>query len=159
MSNPTYTKVQEGAALAKEIKVILERAGVVDFKPLPLGVIVTVAYPACNARFAFTDVTHTFSVPKKQMVSGGFGILSHIMETYFSICDEENVSDDISEALMRGVIRNLRTSIQNPQDYSARSNLLWESTMAENRIIKLDKKRDFQCHQMEHQLGAYTNYI
>ena len=91
------------------------------------------------------------------MASGGFDILSHIMETYFSPCDAENVSDDISEALMRGVIRDLRASLANPEDYDARSNLMWESTMAENRIIKLGKKGDFQCHQMEHQLGAYTD--
>lgn len=212
MSNPTYAKVQEGAALARErgVSMILgigggsvmdcckaismaavydgdiwddfwARPGVVDFTPLPLGVIVTVAgtgsemnggavitneekkiktgrdYPACNPRFALMDPTYTMSVPKRQMVSGGFDILSHIMETYFSTPDEENVSDDISEALMRSVIRDLRASVQNPEDYAARSNLTWESTMAENRIIKLGKKCDFQCHQMEHQLGAYTN--
>ena len=157
------------------------RPGVIDFEPLPLGVIVTVAgtgsemnggavitneelkiktgrdYPKCNARFALMDSTYTYSVPKFQMVSGGFDILSHIMETYFSEPDEDNVSDDISEALMRGVIRDLRAAIQNPEDYTARSNLMWESTMAENRIIKLGKRMDFQCHQMEHQLGAYTN--
>ncbi|MBO5283946.1 MAG: iron-containing alcohol dehydrogenase [Lachnospiraceae bacterium] len=157
------------------------RPGVIDFDPLPLGVIVTVAgtgsemnggavitneeqkiktgrdYPRCNARFALMDPTYTYSVPEKQMVSGGFDILSHIMETYFSEPDEENVSDDISEALMRGVIRDLRAAIQNPEDYAARSNLMWESTMAENRIIKLGKRMDFECHQMEHQLGAYTD--
>lgn len=157
------------------------RPGFVDFEPLPLGVIVTVAgtgsemnggavitngqqkiktgrdYPKCNPKFALMDPTYTMSVPKKQMISGGFDILSHIMETYFSEPDEENVSDDISEALMRGVIRDLRAAIQNPKDYTARSNLMWESTMAENRIIKLGKRMDFQCHQMEHQLGAYTN--
>ena len=157
------------------------RPGVIDFEPLPLGVIVTVAgtgsemnggavitneklkiktgrdYPKCNARFALLDPTYTYSVPKKQMVSGGFDILSHIMETYFSEPDGDNVSDDISEALMRGVIRDLRAAIQNPEDYTARSNLMWESTMAENRIIKLGKRMDFECHQMEHQLGAYTN--
>ena len=156
------------------------RPGVIDFEPLPLGVIVTVAgtgsemnggavitneelkiktgrdYPKCNARFALMDPTYTYSVPKKQMVSGGFDILSHIMETYFSEPDGDNVSDDISEALMRGVIRDLRTAIKNPKDYTARSNLMWESTMAENRIIK-GKRMDFECHQMEHQLGAYTN--
>ena len=103
------------------------------------------------------DPTYTYSVPKLQLASGGFDILSHIMETYFSACDAENVSDDISEALMRGVIRDLRASLADPEDYNARSNLMWESTMAENRIIKLGKKCDFQCHQMEHQLGAYTN--
>ena len=157
------------------------RPGIINFEPLPLGMIVTVAgtgsemnggavitneeqkvktgrdYPKCNARFALMDPTYTYSVPKFQMVSGGFDILSHIMETYFSEPDEDNVSDDVSEALMRGVIRDLRAAIQNPEDYTARSNLMWESTMAENRIIKLGKRMDFECHQMEHQLGAYTN--
>lgn len=157
------------------------RPGVIDFEPLPLGVIVTVAgtgsemnggavitnealkvktgrdYPKCNPKFALMDPTYTYSVPKQQLVSGGFDILSHIMETYFSEPNEENVSDDISEALMRSVIRDLRASIKNPQDYTARSNLMWESTMGENRIIKLGKRMDFECHQMEHQLGAYTN--
>ena len=85
-----------------------------------------------------------------------FDILSHIMETYFSEPDEDNVSDDIMEALMRSVIRNLRAAIQNPEDYTARSNLMWDATMAENRILKLGKRTDFQCHQMEHQLAAYT---
>ena len=157
------------------------RPGIVDFEPLPLGVIVTVAgtgsemnggavitneavkvktgrdYPKCNPKFALMDPTYTYSVPKQQMVSGGFDILSHIMETYFSEPNEENVSDDISEALMRGVIRDLRAAIQNPEDYTARSNLMWESTMGENRIIKLGKRMDFECHQMEHQLGAYLD--
>ena len=157
------------------------RPGVIDFTPVPLGVIVTVAgtgsemnggavitneelkvktgrdYPKCNPAFALLDPTYTYSVPKFQMVSGGFDILSHIMETYFSGPDENNVTDDISESLMRGVIRDLRAAIKNPEDYTARSNLMWESTMGENRIIKLGKRMDFECHQMEHQLGAYTD--
>ncbi len=157
------------------------RPGVIDFEPLPLIVVVTAAgtgsemnggavitnealrvktgrdYPKLNPKFALLDPTYTYSVPKRQMISGGFDTLSHIMETYFSAPDEPNVSDDIMEALMRGVIRDLRAAIKNPKDYTARSNLMWESTMAENRIIKLGKKCDFECHQMEHQLGAYTN--
>ena len=157
------------------------RPGVIDFEPLPLGVIVTVAgtgsecnggavitneekkiktgrdYPQLNPQFALMDPTYTYSVPKGQMVSGSFDILSHIMETYFSEPNEDNVSDDIMEALMRSVIRNLRAAIQNLEDYTARSNLMWDSTMAENRVIKMGKKCDFQCHNMEHQLGAYTD--
>ena len=158
-----------------------ERAGSFDFEPLPLGVIVTVAgtgsecnggavitneelkiktgrdYPQCNPLFALLDPTYTYSVPEFQMASGGFDILSHIMETYFSDPDAANVSDDISEALMRNVIQNLRVAIKNPEDYTARSNLMWDATMAENRVIKLGKKCDFECHQMEHQIGAFTN--
>ncbi len=157
------------------------RPGVIDFEPLALGVIVTVAgtgsecnggavitnqerkiktgrdYPQLNPKFALMDPTYTYSVPVSQMVSGGFDILSHIMETYFSEPDEDNVSDDIMEALMKSVIRNLRAAIRNPQDYNARSNLMWDATMAENRVIKMGKKCDFQCHNMEHQLGAYTD--
>ena len=157
------------------------RPGVIETEPLTLGVIVTVAgtgsecnggavitneekkvktgrdYPKLNPRFALMDPSYTYSVPQRQMVSGSFDILSHIMETYFSEPNEDNVSDDIMEALMRSVIRNLRCAIQNPEDYNARSNLMWDSTMAENRIIKMGKKCDFQCHNMEHQLGAYTD--
>ena len=157
------------------------RPGVVDFEPVPLGNIVTVSgtgsemnggavitneelkiktgrdYPKCNAKFALMDPAYTFSVPTYQMVSGGFDTLSHIMEIYFSQPDEENVSDDIAEALMRGVIRDLRAAIKDPTDYTARSNLMWEATMAENRVIKLGKKTDFECHMMEHQLGAYLD--
>lgn len=155
--------------------------GVIELEPLPLGVVVTVAgtgsecnggavitneekklktgrdYPRLNPKFALMDPTYTYSVPIKQMTSGGFDILSHIMETYFSEPNEDNVSDDIMEALMRSVIRNLRVAIQNPEDYTARSNLMWASTMAENRIIKMGKRCDFECHNMEHQLGAYTD--
>lgn len=157
------------------------RPGIFDFEPLPLGVIVTVAgtgsecnggavitneklkiktgrdYPQCNPKFALMDPTYTYSVSKFQMASGSFDILSHIMEIYFSGPNEDNVSDDIAEALMKNVIRNLRAAIKNPQDYTARSNLMWDAAMAENRIIKLGKRTDFQCHQMEHQLGAYIN--
>lgn len=156
-------------------------SGVISCEPLPLGVIVTVAgtgsemnggavitndllhvktgrdYPRCNPAFALMDPSYTFSVPRRQLASGGFDILSHIMETYFSEPNTVNVSDDIAEALMRGVIRDLRASLQDPHDYNARSNLMWESTMGENRIIKLGKRMDFECHQIEHQLGAYTN--
>lgn len=157
------------------------RPGIMEFEPLPLGVVVTVTgtgsemnggavitneelkvktgrdYPKCNPRFALMDPAYTYSVPMKQMVSGGFDILSHIMEIYFSGPDEDNVSDDMGEALMRNVIRNLRAAIQNPENYTARSNLMWDAAMAENRIIKMGKRMDFECHNMEHQLGAYTD--
>ncbi|MEZ3492525.1 MAG: iron-containing alcohol dehydrogenase [Lachnospiraceae bacterium] len=157
------------------------RPGIMEFDPIPLGVVVTAAgtgsemnggavitneklkvkagrdYPKCNPKFALMDPVYTYSVPKRQMVSGGFDTLSHIMEIYFSKPDEENVSDDIAEALMRGVIRDLRAAVQNPQDYTARSNLMWEATMAENRILKLGKQTDFMCHQMACQLGAYMD--
>ncbi len=158
-----------------------ERKGVIHFEPIPVGVVVTAAgtgsecngaaiitneekrrktgydYPACNPRFALMDPTYTFTVPKEQMISGAFDSLSHVMETYFSAPDERNVSDEISETLMQSIIRNIRMILKDPQDYGARSNLLWESSLSENRLIKLGKQCDFACHLMAHQIGAYTD--
>ncbi len=61
------------------------------------------------------DPTYTYSVPQAQMISGGFDTLSHLMEIYFSRPDEDNVSDDLNEALMVSVIRNLRAAVANPR--------------------------------------------
>ena len=157
------------------------KAGTIDFPTVPLGIILTVSgtgsemnggavitnedlkvktgrdYPALNAKFAILDPLYTLSVPHKQFVSGAFDSLSHMMEIYFSAPDTDNVSDSMNEALMKSVVRNLRAALRNPEDYNARSNLVWLSTMAENRILKLGKKTDFQCHILEHSLGAYTN--
>ncbi len=79
------------------------------------------------------------------------------METYFGKPEGNNLSDDLSEAVMRSVIRNIRVLLADHENYDARSELAWASAMAENGILKIGKITDFQAHQMEHQLGAYTN--
>ena len=110
-----------------------------------------------QADFAFLDPTCTLSVPMKQVISGAFDTLSHAMETYFGKPDENNLSDDLGEAVMRSTIRNIRALLTDPTNYDARSELAWASAMAENGILKIGKVTDFQCHMIEHQLGAYTN--
>lgn len=79
------------------------------------------------------------------------------METYFGSPLINNVSDEINEAIMRNTIRNIREVIKNPEDTYVRSELMWDSSLAETGLLKLGKVTDFQCHQIEHQLGAYTD--
>ena len=110
-----------------------------------------------QADFAFLDPAYTLSVPFGQVISGAFDTLSHAMETYFGKPDENNLSDDLGEAVMRSVIRNIRVLMQDHDNYEARSELAWASAMAENGVLKIGKVSDFQAHQIEHQLGAYTN--
>ena len=110
-----------------------------------------------QADFAFLDPAYTLSVPFGQVISGAFDTLSHAMETYFGKPDENNLSDDLGEAVMRSVIRNIRVLMQDHDNYEARSELAWASAMAENGVLKIGKVTDFQAHQIEHQLGAYTN--
>ncbi len=109
------------------------------------------------SQFAVLDPSYTLTVPMKQAVSGAFDTLSHCMETYFGKPSENNVSDEINEAVMRNVIRNIRAMIKDPNDLYVRSELMWDSSMAENGILKLGKQTDFQNHMIEHQLGAYTD--
>ncbi len=109
------------------------------------------------AKFSVLDPQYTLTVPMKQVISGAFDTLSHCMETYFGKPSQNNVSDEINEAIMRNTIRNIRKTIENPQDIEPRGELMWDSAMAENGILKLGKITDFQAHQIEHQLGAYTD--
>ena len=107
--------------------------------------------------FAILDSDLTRTVPMKQVISGAFDTLSHCMETYMGRPQEDNVSDGINEAVMRNVIRNLRALIADPDDDFARGELMWDSALAENGLLKLGKQTDFQCHMLEHAVGAYTD--
>ena len=107
--------------------------------------------------FAVLDSDLTKTLPMKQVVSGAFDTLSHCMETYMGRPLGDNVSDEINEAVMRNVIRNLRALIANPDDDFVRGELMWDSALAENGLLKLGKLTDFQCHMLEHAVGAYTD--
>lgn len=109
------------------------------------------------ASFAVLDAAYTRSVPAKQVISGAFDTLSHAMETYLGVSDENNVSDDVALAVMKNTVVNMRRLLEDINDCQARSNLMWDSAMAENGILKCGRLTDFQAHQMEHQLGAYTD--
>lgn len=110
-----------------------------------------------QADFAVLDPMYTLSLPLKQVISGAFDSLSHCMETYFGRPSENNLSDDINEAVMRSIIKNMRRVIADTSDVNARSELMWASAMGENGMLKIGKLTDFQAHQIEHQLGAYTD--
>ena len=107
--------------------------------------------------FAILDSDLTKTLPMKQVISGAFDTLSHCMETYMGKPQSTNISDEINEAVMRNVIKNLRALIANPDDDFARGELMWDSAMAENGMLKLGKQTDFQCHMIEHAVGAYTD--
>lgn len=107
-------------------------------------------------RFAILNPRYTFSVPQRQMVSGIFDIMSHIMEQYFSGTDD-NTSDYLAEGLMRSLIHSSRIAVKNPQDYEARSNIMWTSTWALNTLIGMGKTQDWMVHMIGHAIGAHTN--
>lgn len=112
--------------------------------------------PEVNPRFSILNPEFTYSVPKIQMVSGVFDVMSHLMEQYFS-GDDDNTTDDVIEAVMKSLIKSARTAVRNPRDYEARSNIMWCATLGLNTITGLSKTQDWEVHNIEHQLGAYTD--
>ncbi len=107
-------------------------------------------------KFAVLNPRYTFSLPHRQMVAGIFDTMSHIMEQYFS-GDDDSTSDYLSEGLMRSVIASSRVAVKDPENYEARSNLMWSSTWALNTLIGEGKSEDWMVHMIGHAIGAYTN--
>lgn len=112
--------------------------------------------PEVYPKFSILNPEYTYSVPKIQMVSGIFDIMSHLCEQYFS-GDDDNTTDYLIEAVMKSLIASSLVAIKNPMDYEARSNIMWCATVALNRITGLSKTQDWEVHGIEHQLGAYTD--
>ena len=107
-------------------------------------------------KFAILNPKYTFTVPRYQMVAGIYDIFNHICEQYFS-GDDDNTSDYLSEGLMRSVIHASRIAVQNPQDYEARSNLMWCASWALNTLIGKGKSGDWMVHMIGQAVGAYTD--
>ena len=112
--------------------------------------------PAVYPKFSILNPRFTFSVPRRQMVAGFFDIMSHILEQYFSGTDD-NTSDYIAEGLMRSLVVSSRKALENPEDYEARSNIMWTATWALNTLIAMGKTTDWEVHMIGHAVGALTD--
>jgi alcohol dehydrogenase YqhD (iron-dependent ADH family) len=107
-------------------------------------------------RFAIVNPEVTFTVPDYQMKAGIFDAFNHVQEQYFS-GDDDNVSDYLSEGLMRSLVRNGRAAVADPTDYEARSNVTWACTLALNTLIACGKATDWEVHMLGQAIGAVTD--
>lgn len=107
-------------------------------------------------RFAVLNPKYTLTLPHYQMVSGIYDIFSHICEQYFS-GEDDNTSDYISEGLMHSLINSSRIANKDPQNYEARSNIMWTATWALNTLVAKGKSTDWMVHMLGQAVGGYTN--
>ena len=107
-------------------------------------------------KFSVLDPTFTFSLPKYQMAAGIYDIFNHICEQDFS-GEDDSASDYLAEALMKSVVHSSRVAIQNPQDYEARSNIMWAATWALNTLIACGKSTDWMVHMLGQAVGGFTD--
>lgn len=107
-------------------------------------------------KFAILNPKYTLTLPHYQMIAGIYDIFNHICEQYFS-GEDDNTSDYISEGLMRSLLHSSRIANKEPQDYEARSNIMWTATWALNTLVAKGKSTDWMVHMLGQAVGAYTD--
>lgn len=112
--------------------------------------------PEAYPKFAIMDPEFTLTVPTYQMVSGIFDVMNHITEQYFS-GNDDNTSDYLAEGLMRSLVVSSRAAVADPNDYEARSNVMWTATWALNTLIAMGKTTDWEVHMLGQAVGALTD--
>ena len=112
--------------------------------------------PAMFPHFSILNPEFTYTLPQNQMVAGFFDIMSHILEQYFSGTDD-NTSDYLMEGLLRSLIHSGRIAVKNPQDYEARSNIMWTATWALNTLVAKGKTTDWMVHMIGQAIGGSTD--
>ncbi|MCR5271522.1 MAG: iron-containing alcohol dehydrogenase [Lachnospiraceae bacterium] len=111
--------------------------------------------PLLYPRLSVCDPTYLFTLPKKQTAAGAVDTLSHVMEQYFQPNDEAYITDELSEAVMRTVVKYAKVAYEVPTDYEARSNLMWASTLGLNHLLTVGKGGAWSVHPIEHVVSAF----
>lgn len=107
-------------------------------------------------KFTILNPVYTFTVPVKQMVAGIYDAFNHICEQYFS-GEDDNTTDYIAEGLMKSLIASSRIAVRDPENYEARSNIMWAATWALNTLLAMGKSTDWEVHMIGQSIGAYTD--
>lgn len=117
----------------------------------------------CNEKlfptFSILDPQYTYTVPRRQLVAGTADIMSHVIDTYFNKYDGASIQQSLGEALLVNCIKYLPVALKKPEDYEARANLMWASSLAINGLLKCGCATVWSCHKMEHELSAYFDVI
>lgn len=148
-------------------------------KSLPVGVILTIAAAGsegspsmvitnsdtrlkrgnikCDVvrpKFAIMNPSLTMSLSDYQTACGIVDIMTHVIERYFSNTKGCVVTDRLCEAVLKAMIESGKKVLKDSNDYDARANIMWASTIAHNNICGVDREQDWSSHKIEHELSG-----
>ncbi len=104
--------------------------------------------------FAIMDPGQMFTLPKEQIACGVVDILMHTLERYFTPVENNMLTDELAEAVMRVITTEGLAAYKNPSNYEALSEVMWCGSLSHNRLTELGRMRDFTCHKLGHELGG-----
>lgn len=105
--------------------------------------------------FAILDPTYTYTLSSIQTAAGVADIMSHVFEQYFSPTKDAYMTDRISESVLKTCIKFAPILLKDPENYEARAEIMWASTIALNGLLSFGKITDWASHMIEHELSAY----
>lgn len=105
-------------------------------------------------KFALLNPELTFTLPPEQTAAGIADMMAHIFERYFSPTADVEITDRVSEGVLKAIIEEAPKVMADPCDYQARANIMWSGTLAHNGICGTGRKEDWASHAMEHEISA-----
>ena len=105
-------------------------------------------------RFAILNPEITYTLPPDQTACGVSDIMAHIMERYFTIVKDVDLTDRLCEATLKTVIKNVPTVLEEPEKYAARAEIMWAGSIAHNGLLGTGRIGDWASHQIEHELSG-----
>ena len=114
-----------------------------------------IGHPSMLPRASVLDPTYTYTTNNHQTAAGTADIMSHTLENYFSKADDFYLLDGMAEAMLKTCIKYGPVALEDPENYEARANLMWTSSLAINGSVRWGKADAWSVHSMEHQLSAY----
>lgn len=105
-------------------------------------------------KFAILNPELTYTLPAYQIACGASDMIAHVFERYFTNESGVDFTDELCEATIRSNMRSVKMVLNNPTDYEARANLMWEGTLAHNGILGTGRIEDWASHKIEHELSA-----
>ncbi|NFV12183.1 iron-containing alcohol dehydrogenase [Clostridium sporogenes] len=114
-----------------------------------------VGHPSMAPKFSILDPEYTFTVPKNQTAAGTADIMSHIFEAYFSKTKDAYIQNRMAESILKTCIKYGKIAVEEPENYEARANLMWASSLAINGLLSYGKSEPWSVHPMEHELSAF----
>lgn len=105
-------------------------------------------------KFALLNPELTFTLPPEQTAAGIADMMAHIFERYFSPTADVEITDRVSEGVLKAIIEEAPKVMADPCDYQARANIMWSGTLAHNGICGTGRMEDWASHAMEHEISA-----
>ena len=112
-----------------------------------------------RCKFAICNPELTYTLPQYQTSCGIVDIMSHTMERYFTDCEPTDLTDRISESILKAVVSAGKVLMENPTDYNARATVMWGSSLSHNGLTACGRENALAVHQLEHALSGEYDFI